>query len=272
MEYTELSMAGSAVFWRLQDGTDYDLLTAKLTALGWRDYSPEPTTRYSALRQALLREFNHADAFAVQGVPDSVECVTRRSDKSTERNEFLHVVTAKVVADEVITDLSDYDQNQRIVNAYRANRRTIPVAGLAKTLVSIAYHLGGTTLRPNGGVYWVPEYNWSRWLEVANAVESSNAGNSVYAMRVRCDEHALKAIRDALAAEIEREATMISDALENGLEDSATVRRANQRAIDLRDKIAAYENCYDCTLSELRERLDSATVLEAKSALLAAVS
>src|SRR5438093_130297 len=71
---------------------------------------------------------------------------------------------------------------------------------VTKSLVSICTKLGGISLKPSGGVYWIPDHNLGDWVCVAQAVERCpvHGACAVYLIRHSMDEDAMRAVRDGL--------------------------------------------------------------------------
>lgn len=267
------NLAGSAVFWTLGECTDFNRLSTALAAAGFRKFTPERMTDYAALKLALESEFPGHEVFPVKNAGITFEVVKVQRDQFDKKNEYRHVLTAS--ANEwknVVTDTNDSAMDVRLTDHFRRNRDTVPYHNVSRALVEIVYSLQGTTLRPSGGIYWIPNHHWERWEMIAQAIETSGEKNRVFALRTFLDEHSAAVLREALAQEISREARSIDETLHNpetGLKAAGTAKR---RANDLRKKIAAYETAFSMALPDLKRALDEATGQEAKATLLDAAS
>lgn len=266
-------IAGSAVFWTLGESTDYKQLSNALSACGFNKFIPERMTDYAALKAALEHCFPDHEVFPVKGAGTTFELVSVRRDQFDKRNNFQHVLTASVTASLTIeTDSSDDAVTARITEQFQLNRNTVPYHNVSRCLVDIVFDLQGTTLRPSGGIYWIPNNNFDRWERVAAAVESAGAKNQAFALRTFLDEHSAAVLRAALSAEIAREARSIDETMhdpDTGLKAAAT---AKKKARNLRSKIEAYESAFSMALPELKQALDRATCQEATANLLDAAS
>src|SRR5262249_358582 len=126
-------------------------------------------------------------------------------------------------------------------------------------------------LRPQGAIYWLPENRLDLWQEATRAVELATAGrpHACYLLRHQMDADAVKAVRDAVCAELLAEAQRIqADVLSGELKERALESRRAQAA-ELRGKVACYESLLDVGLAQLREAIDSADQAAAAAALLA---
>lgn len=268
------NVAGSAVFWTLGESTDFDKLSNALQSAGFGKFTPERTSDYAALKMTLEKEFpSPHEVFPVKGSGTTFEVVKVTRGDGDGRNEYKHVLTATVNGwNNVEVDNGDQATAANLTEAYRANRQTIPYHSVSRALVDIVFSLTGTALRPTGGIYWIPNNNFERWELVAQAIELAGPKNKVFALRTFLDEHSAAVLREALAAEISREARSIDDTLHDpvtGLRAAATAKR---RANDLRRKIAAYEESFQMALPDLKRALDEATGQEARAALMDAAS
>src|SRR5438128_2524495 len=80
--------------------------------------------------------------------------------------------------------------------------------------------MGGTRLRPSGGLYWLKDgADLDRFAELSRKVEAAaclGSKSSVYIIRHAMDLDALRAVRDAINAEIARDAAEIQDQVTSG--------------------------------------------------------
>jgi len=269
MQASQNNLAGSAVFWTLGEDTDFPALSNSLHAAGFGKFIPERMTERAALKQTLEDNFAGCEVFQVGASKTTFEVVRVVRSSDDKRNEYRHIITASLDGwQNVQVDTGDAATEVNLTESYRRNRDTVPYHSMSSALVDIVYALNGTTLRPTGGIYWVPNDNWSRWERVAQAIESAGAKNKVFGLRTFLDENSAAVIREALASEIAREARQIDETLhdpETGLKAAATAKR---RANDLRRKIAAYEQAFEMALPDLKRALDEATGQEARATLM----
>lgn len=269
MMATQNNLAGSAVFWTLGESTNYQSLSNALTMAGFGKFTPERMSDYSALKETLEKEFSDCQVFPVKNSANTFEVVRIKRDQMDKRNEYHHVLTASVTRWLTIeTDTLDATIDVRLSERFNAIRATVPYHNVSRALVDIVYTLGGTTLRPSGGIYWIPNERWERWELVSQAIEKAGEKNRVFALRTVFDENSAQVIREALTVEIQREARAIDATLSdptNGIKAAGTAKR---KANDLRRKIECYEKSFEMTLPDLKRALDEAIGLEAKSTLL----
>lgn len=268
MENSRFNLAGATCFWTLGEETDFTKFDAELRAAGFSKFAPEKPTDFAALRDILYADFGSDHVYSVKNqAQPTFEVVSVRPAAGQDtlgRNDYGHKLTARVTtAGNIETDTGDAATDDRLTHLFRTKRNQVSYHALSRCLVDIVYHLNGTTLRPSGGIYFLPNAAFERWEMIANAVEQSGPKNRCFAMRMVMDEHAAAAIREALTAEIEREAKEIDAAFHNpelGIRAKAT---QSEHARQLRRKIETYEQTFELMLPDLKRQLDQATGREA---------
>jgi hypothetical protein len=91
----------------------------------------------------------------------------------------------------------------------------------------------------------------------------------VYVLRHRMDADAVRAVRDAVVAEVQAEATRIHDEVMTGELGGRGLQTRRARAGQLREKISLYEHLLDVGLEGLRAAVDQADQAVAAAVLLA---
>lgn len=276
METQRNDIAGSAVFWTLGEETDFGQFSDALRRAGFSKFLPERQTDYAALRDALTADQTGCEIFPVKGAATpTFEVVSVRRDhgSSDPRNEYTHRLTAHVTAaGNVATDTYDGATDARLTAAFRRQRERVPYHAVSRSLVAIVYSLQGVTLRPSGGIYWIPNAAFERWEMVAHALELSGPRNRAFALRTMLDEHSAAALREALANEIERESRDIDAVLSDPQNSLKSAKTQRAKAQQLRRKIEAYETSFTMALPDLKRQLDRAVGIEAVATLLDAAS
>jgi hypothetical protein len=166
------------------------------------------------------------------------------------------------------------DRAQKIVESYNEHLGLLRSAQISSALVAILDDLGGTRLRPTGGVYWLPESKVDAWAEIGHVIEGAGHGvvNAVYLIRHDLDADAVRAVRDAIVVEVSAEASRINqEVMEGNLGERALEHRKDQ-ALGLRSKIELYEELLDCGLESLRKAVDETEQTVATAALMASAA
>jgi hypothetical protein len=275
MVENRLDVGGAVVFWSLAEWTDRNRLAARLKSLSLEALVPEPRPAPAELRAALedvfagprmlIRPLASRDGFAVV-----------REDRGLASNQYQTQLTARVVDGSPPTLTFDpWDSRALAVEgSYRTHLERVSAAQVSATLVRLVEWLGGTRLRPNGAVYWLP----ARWLDdfarVAEAVEESADGkpNGVYVLRHRLDADAVRAVRDAVVAEVRAEAGRIKEEVLGGDLGTRALETRQKQAADLREKVSLYEDLLSVGLKGLHRAVDEADQAAATAALMLSAS
>jgi hypothetical protein len=270
MVESRLDVGGAVVFWSLAEWTDRRRLTAAFQSLALDSFVPEPRPPSAALKDALedvlggprvlVRPLATRDGFAV---------VTE--DRGLAVNQYATTLTARVNAEPPVLSFDPFDTRTfRVEEAFRAQLGRISGNQLSTALVKVIDALGGTRLRPSGAVYWVPGPRLDRWAEVAHAVELASEGrpSAVYVLRHRLGADAVRAVRDAVVAEVQVEAIRIRDEVLAGDLGGRALETRKRNAADLREKVLLYEDLLDVGLKGLHVALDEADQAAATATLL----
>ncbi len=267
---------GAVVYWGCST-TDREKLSEKAERCGFGDLVPNKRTPESALFNALK-----------DGVPDAgvtrdylIQPLKSRNQKGfevvevhkgTERNSYSALFSARVHSDTVkfsegLWDYATIDGNT-VQDLYDQYRRTLTGAAVGSFLVSVCQRLRGTSLRPSGGIYWIPEDSLDRWNDVTDAVESSacDYGKSeVFRLRTLLDAQSASAVISAITKEV----TDQSDEILEGIGElgEKALRTREERSRELKKKVEHYEGMLGESLGKLKTVCDIATKSAAHAAL-----
>lgn len=272
MVENHLDLGGAVVFWSLADSSDRHRLQSGLARLGLAEMVPDPRPASAVLRdaleeilggrQTLVRPLAARDGFTVV-----------REDRGVTENSYVTALVARVIGEPPRLRFDpDDDRADRVRQAYQRHVDRIPAGQLSAALVRIVEGLGGTRLRPSGAVYWVPGHRLAEWAEIATAVEQSATGrpSAVYAIRHRLDAEAVRAVRDAVVAEVTAEAQRIAADVATGELGSRALETRQKEAADLRNKVLLYEELLSLGLDGLHLAVDRADQAAAGASLLLA--
>ena len=270
MVESHLDVGGAVVFWSLAEWTDRDRLAALFSPLGLEPLVPEPRPAPACLRAALeevmggprvlVRPLASRDGFAVV-----------REDRGLSANLYATDLTARVTGAPPAPTFDPWDgRAPKIEAAYRTHLGRVSAAQLSAALVRVVDSLGGTRLRPNGAVYWVPGPRLDDWADVARAVERAADGrpSSVYLLRHRLDRDAVRAVRDAVVSEVRAEADRICAEVTTGELGGRALEARKRQAAELRQKVLLYEDLLSVGLQGLHTAVDAADQAAATAALL----
>ncbi len=274
MNDTRYDLAGALVYWAFGAASELGKLQECLDRHGFAKHCPERMTDGAALKAALSEEFPGHKVFQVLSEKDKDRFeVVRVAADDTEKNRYTHVLTASLklgldARQHIETDEYDFDRDRRLEDAVERLTSMVPVGQLSKCMVEIVMALGGTTMRPSGGIYWIGNEHWDRWVALVDDITACGSKNRFDACRVVMDENCIEALRQALTNEIEREAKSIHESIFDPETGTRAAKTARKRAESLRAKIGSYESSFGIVLGELREALDNATTIETNAMFL----
>ena len=272
MQEDRFNLAGFMIYNTIKSGTELKRFNDVLAKHDFHGYRPERMTDGAALRAALAEEFpKHHKIISVLGDKEKESYsfeVIKIESADHERNLYTHVLTATVRGGMVSIDENDILRQARIQSSFIEFTTLVPGSQVARTLVDIVHSLRGLTMKEEGHIYWLPIEHWERWRPMCDDLWQINPACKFNACRIVFDGASIKGITEALTSEIERESKEIAETLsddDTGLRAAGTARR---RAEMLRDKIAEYEIRLGLTLDVLKTKLDEATAVEAKAAVM----
>ncbi len=268
-----LDVGGAVVFWSLADGTDRSKLRDSFAPLQLEPFVPEPRPASAVLKDALedvlggprvlVRPLATRDGFAVVS-----------EDRGLADNTYRTGLVARVTNGEppvLAFDPFD-DRADRVRDKFRQFAGRIPAGQLSAALVKVVESLGGIRLRPSGAVYWVPGPKLDDWAAAAHAVEAAATGkpSSVYVIRHELDAAAVRAVRDAVVADVQADAARIVAEVNAGDLGGRALETRRSQAAQLQDKVLLYEDLLNVGLNGLHRAVDAADQAAAVAALLIA--
>jgi hypothetical protein len=271
MVESHLDVGGGVVFWSLAEWTHRGRLTAELTALDLEALVPDQRPAPAALRAALedvfggprtlIRPLASKDGFAVV-----------KEDRGLSANRYQTDLTARVTTSDP-PDLTFDPWDSRAIcvqGAYRSQLGRVSAGQMSASMVRIIESMGGTRLRPSGAIYWLPGHRLDDWARIALAVENAADGalSAVYLLRHRLDHDSVRAVRDAVVAEVQAEAMRIRDDVLAGELGGRALETRQRQAADLRTKVVLYEELLNVGLKGLHRAIDEADQAAATAAIL----
>jgi len=263
MNEQQISAMGATVYWSAGP-TDRELLIERLESIDMQRFTPKERTEFSCLENAVKEYCARLDSHRRRNDPrdrivqkhenpkeNGVEVV--EVDRGESQNYYTQDFSVRVQNGRIVST-GGYADDYELQQLYDRFRSEITGVSVGQTLVAILAELGGTALRPSGGVYWIPEGAVETWREVVQAVEgSSPAGkNSIYMLRTIMDESAIKAVRDAIVHEITSAAALISEEIYSGELGEEALKNRQNRALKLRQRIGQFEGFLGETLETLK--------------------
>jgi hypothetical protein len=130
----------------------------------------------------------------------------------------------------------------KVLESYRRQLGLLHATQISAALVKLVESLGGTRLRPSGAVYWLPGDLLDGWQKAAGVFEQAGRGrpSADYLLRHKMDADAVRAVRDAVVAEVQAEAMRIHDEIMTGELGGRALEHRQAQAAELRGKVLLY--------------------------------
>lgn len=268
---TRSTQLGTVSFWTLT-ATPHAALADALESIGFKDFTPERTTPFMSLYNALRSIY--PQKLVRQLKKNGFTVVTEETGE--DENAYSSSMTAKLeVADgdgePALKITGGTAEEQRAVHAgYRAGRDMVSATSVGQMLARIARDKASATLlRPTGGIYWIAEKYMQDWRRVSDAVERAGRGNRIYAIHHELDADAVRAVHDSLIEEMRGNIERLTREINSGelKERALTSREAEARS--LASKVKEYEIILGTSLAALKAELESVETAAATAVMLA---
>ncbi|MFO0929399.1 MAG: hypothetical protein U0736_20620 [Gemmataceae bacterium] len=281
-----LDVGGGVVFWSLAEWTTREALHDGLVPLALEGMTPEPRQASACLREALCEVFA-GPRMLIRPLNKREGFVVVREERGETSNAYNQELLARILTNgngsgngchggvangAVSIDFQPpHTRCPDVLDAFRRQQSLLHAGQVSACLVNVVEGLGGTRLRPGGALYWLPGHRLDEWLAVSRAVEQAahQGKSSVYLLRHRMDAEAVRAIQDAIVAEVRCEASAIHADVMSGELGERALETRRQQARDLRQKVNLYEDLLHTGLGMLHDVVDQADQAAAAAILLA---
>lgn len=263
MHARTFDVSGIVTFWNVAL-TDRAKLESEVTAIGLGHLLPQERTPKSILRAALSAHYSDRREVLVRPMARDDAFAVVREDREENANDYETLYTVAVDDNGQVyqptmspNPLAPHELD-RILERFTDEARYITGRSITWMLVQAVSVMNGITLKPSGGVYWLPRDKADTWSQLALAVERSVAAgtSSVYIMQTSSDQNALRAIRDNFIEAVRNELEDIEGDVEDGdLGYRGLSNRADQ-AKEIRQRLHEYEAIIDEMLPDLRSQID----------------
>ena len=285
-----LSIGGAVVFWRLAKSTNRAQVDEGLGRLCLEQFTPEARSPLACLRAVLPdvypAEKGHKQA--VRPIKNGVGkgfAVVEEDPENAHAGDAWGTVRATAILQEdgaVRLDPPSWEHEEALKAGMAGAAEWLTAASVGSALVKLVEWCDGVNLRPSGGVYWVRDDRLPEWERISEVFERASAQkdakgtdqppNAVYVMRVVADAQMVRAVGDALTAEVEQELAAIeADIADCELKESACLTRLRKTGL-LEAKVKRYETAFDAPLTRLREAVSRTSVAVAQATLQASAA
>lgn len=256
---------GGVVYWTLSGGVRVSALAAAFTANNLDpDLVPQPTAERALAKAMRSRaDRNHI----VRQLPDGTGwALVAESQQNEKTNFYTQSVRAFLESDgSIVIEPKGHPDAEVILDAFDNALTTLDGNDLSAILIATCKRLRAVSLRPMGGVYFVPSAQMPALEAIAAALEQVSASH-VWRLPAMRSADAAKAILAAVAEEAETEVAKMEEELSSTLGARAIATR-EERTRALRAKVAEYEGLLGGSLDAVRDRLERTQAALAAAAL-----
>ena len=273
----ETKFKGKNVFFTLGSKTDAEKLKESLDQLGLGGFAPDNNTRLSALKQALhgvcanrrrlVRPLPGESGYAV--VSESRDENGVSLDHSVDFDALLPSGSGDPVYRNPETGLPcNPPEEVRILHRYQIELKRLPSNKVSIALVRVLDHMHAVSLRPTGGIYWLPQGAVSKFQEAAKAFEeaSEDSSNIIYFQTTAMDDDLRRTVVDSLKRSISNEVSTMEEDVMTGDLGKRAIKTKKERCAKLRARVIGYQKMFSVTLKELEDHLDTVESAEAMNA------
>lgn len=279
MNRSDTRLDGFLTFWSAASFYHKQRLVDGFRMMGFEDLAPRSSTLDASLRAGLKKVYPGQNYLISANKGGLCVYEVKRGDKD-EANDFRHLYTYWLDGEEhncLQMDPYNQEEGRRVIDSFNQFCGYVTQDAVTAALVSIVIgKWRGVTLRPTGGVYWLPEEYDCDWTRMAAIVEGAGAIGTpnVYMIRHRLDAEAVRAVRDGLIAEIRNEAERVEDEVMDPDSKLGALALTNRKeyANTLLDKLGLYENLLGVAMTEIKESVEKVQGLAAIAALRAAAA
>ncbi len=269
------STCGAVVYWSLAGGVNISALEDACRA---RDLNPSALFSAPTPERALTRAIRTlADrSHIVRQLPDGTGwALVAEKQVDAKASDYATTMRAYIEKDgSIAIEPKGHPDAERLMDAFDASLTSLDAGILADVLINTCRALRAVSLRPMGGVYFLPSDKLESFNAIASAIEEAS-GSHVWQLPAMRSEDAARAILAAVAEEAEHEVSRMEAELEESSAGSVplgarAISTREARAAALRAKVAEYEGLLGGSLDAVRERLERAQAALAAAALAAA--
>tara|TARA_R110002012_G_scaffold9854_7_gene45838 strand:+ start:5488 stop:6333 length:846 start_codon:yes stop_codon:yes gene_type:complete len=255
---------GILTHWSLSDNSDRQILKVGFEDLGLAELIPSPKNDTQALLRALNKVFSKQDVVikTVRGTSGYKVCGRQDLGGKTRYTEAL-----KVTFDS--SGYLQYEENEvdtsvrfeswvrfQLESEFNVQKKLVSGAVLGTVLSNAARKLGGISMRPRGGFYWIPKTSKARWKEIAGVISLAFHKNTVSCIQTTTDSDTLDAICVALVSQVESKLGQLETSMEEGELGKRALQTREREAQELDSLVQNYEGILGKTLTSLRDRAE----------------
>jgi len=272
-----MRVGGAVAFWKLAPRTHRETVSQHLKSWGYEKHIPSERGTKALLKEAVSEVYPGMLVRPLRAT-NSFEVI--KEEIHDEENEYKHVAAFSVQGeqgDEGVTspDLGNASSAvTQVQEAFEHAKEDITgpqVAALLTGLIEMEFK--GLSLRPTGGLYWVPGDCLEEFRRIGKAIEdcASKGETQVFSLETKFDQNAVKAVLAGVNDEVQRELALIKDDLDTGTLGKRALTKRIAHLRELRAKTTQYETSCGESMEKLHEAIKQFEDHESIAALLAGV-
>lgn len=272
MEHSQIKIGGAVVFWKLEAEFNRGAVVSGFASIGMDDYAPDERPDGQCLKEALADEFNFLDGkgktVMVNALKEKGAFEVVLMEKGEQQNDYRQVCWAKAKEGEI----SLYNTNGHspgIRERFAARKAVVSGSQVSQSLINMLDDRQAVSLRPNGGVYWIPASLIGWWSRVCGTIEKAGGGKTAcYCLSTVHDPDMVRAVAGGIADEVDKVVREINNEMFSDAEKSSDdYRKLRDKARNMGERLKSYEVHLDSSLSALRAAIEETETAAATARL-----
>lgn len=266
------STGGAVTFWRLDAVTSVSTLKEGLEELGLGSLAPSPRTRLAVLKDAIDEVCRKSKTKTIFVPLDdrsgfaAIEHGAAGVTPGTPWGQVKYVI--RFENDMLVMSPNDSSILYEVEYVYKLGLDIITAPMAGKCLVDVCKALGGTSLRPAGGIYWLHESKLDAWEYVAKAFNRAARKESVvYLIRHKLDFDSVRAVYDGILTETAAELERIKKEVMKGDLGEAALLSRETLCKSLAQRLTEYEQILGVSMGETKRLAEEMTDMQAWAVL-----
>lgn len=267
MKILDNKLDGRIVFWKTVDSDKLRVEDAIKDVIAY----PLEDGPNAILRRALCAVYKQPTVLVRPLARDGFAVI---EEVRMERgNEYRELLTAYYDEDASRIMLTDETRRTLIEEAFAKEQGIVPAHRVATALVRVVEAFRGVSLRPMGGVYYIPPHAVEQFEKIAQKIEAAGIGHGacescVYSMRTPTDEQTARAVIDAAIAEATIEADRIEQQVASGDLGKRALASREQRSADILAKLESFEALFGSNIEAIKHRIEKVKGAAATAAIM----
>ncbi len=257
MNVQHFDISGSVVFWNVAAETNMPRLQAELEMIDEVEFLPGERTPFAAAKRAATKMYKRDHR--VMSLAEEKRVTVERITYGEIENTYTQV--AYILVDDsglqYVHCMSGSDEEtEQLKQAWHYEFTLCSANAVGAALAKAIEKLDGYSLRPNGGVYFLPNWTTTRFEKIAAAFNASGASGrtGVHRMEVAHGDGTVRSVHQRITEQFRQRVSEMRQELAEGLKKRGRENRASE-VEGMISKAAKYETLLDQSLAEVRAEL-----------------